>query len=73
MVGKKNKGKIVKELLCDTQQTWSSFGFDVVVVVEAWCLELTRRLPKNSAWLLDLKGIIALPTARNSNEVSRAR
>ncbi len=71
MVGKKNKGKIVKELLCDTQQTWTSFGFDVVV--EAWRLELTRRLPKNSAWLLDLKDIIALPTARNSNEVSRAR
>ncbi len=44
----------------------------VVVVVEAWRLELARRSPKNSAWLLYLKGIIALPTARNSNEVARA-
>ncbi len=49
-------------------------GVHVVVVVdEAWRLELTRRSPYNSAWLLYLKGIIALPTARNSNEVARAR
>ncbi len=45
----------------------------VVVVVEAWRLELTRRLPQNSAWLLYSKGIISLPTARNSNEVAGAR
>ncbi len=29
--------------------------------------------PLNIAWLLYLKGIIALLTARNSNEVARAR
>ncbi len=45
----------------------------VVVVVEAWRLELTRRSPYNSAWLLYLKGIIILPTARNRSEVARAR
>ncbi len=42
-------------------------------VVEAWCLEPTRKSPWNSTWLLYLKGIFALPTARNSNEVARAR
>ncbi len=44
----------------------------MVVVVEAWRLELTQRLPENSTWLLNLKGIIALPTARNRNEAARA-
>ncbi len=34
-------------------------------------LELTRRSPQDSAWLLYLRAIIALPTARNSNEVAR--
>ncbi len=45
----------------------------VVVVVEAWRLELTQRLPENSTWLLNLKGIIALPTARNINEAAWAQ
>ncbi len=43
----------------------------LAVVVEAWRLELTRSSPQNSAWLLYLKGINALPTARNSNEVAK--
>ncbi len=43
----------------------------LVVVVEAWRLEITRRSLLNRAWLLYLKGISALPTARNSNEVAR--
>ncbi len=45
----------------------------VVVVVEAWRLDLTRSSSKNSIWLLNLNGITALSTARNSNEVARAR
>ncbi len=45
----------------------------IIVVVEAWLLELARGSPQNSAWLLYLEGVIALPTARNSNEVARAR
>ncbi len=45
----------------------------VLVVVEALRLELTQRSPQKSAWLLYLKGIIDLPTARNSNGVARAR
>ncbi len=45
----------------------------VVVVVETWRLELARRSPLNGAWLLYLKGIITLHTARNSNEVARPR
>ncbi len=45
----------------------------VVVVVEAWRLELTQRLPLNSAWLLYLTNIIVRPTARNNNEVARAQ
>ncbi len=43
-----------------------------VVVIEAWRLELTRRSPKNSAWLLYLKGIVTLPIAFNSNAAARA-
>ncbi len=45
----------------------------MVVVVEAWRLGLTQRLPENSTWLLNLKGIIALPTARNINEAAWAQ
>ncbi len=45
----------------------------VVVVVEAWRLELTQRSPLNSAWLLYLKDIVTLPNARKSNEVARVR
>ncbi len=51
---------------CILYQVCATRGAAVVVVVEAWRLELTRRL-------LYLKGIITLPTARNSNEVARAR
>ncbi len=46
---------------------------DIIVVGKAWRLELTRWSPWNSARLLYLKGILALPTARNSIEVARAR
>ncbi len=42
-----------------------------IAFVEAWRLELTRRSPYRSAGLLYLKDIIAVLTARNSNEVAR--
>ncbi len=58
-------------LSVDSKIHWDAFV--VVVVVEAWRLELTRRSPYNSARLLYFKGTIALPTPRNSNEVARAR
>ncbi len=48
-----------------------AFVVVVVVVVEAWRLELTQRSPSNSVWLLYLKGITALSTARNSNEAQK--
>ncbi len=45
----------------------------VVVVVVAWRLELTDGHPKITLGYLTLKGIIALPNARNSNELARAQ
>ncbi len=45
----------------------------VVVVDEAWCLELTQRSPLENPRLLQLKDTIVLPTIGNSNEVARAR
>ncbi len=67
-------GAFVSRINCKLRfAVLACWGAVVVVAVEAWRLELARRSPKNSAWLLYLKGIIALPTARNSNEVARAR